>query len=99
MTKLKSFLQKVALSEHIQVGESQISLSASVRDLGMVIDAYLDMTAHISSVIQSCYCHLRSLGKLWPFLTQDATNAIAVSFNMSRLDYCTVLCGAFQLIS
>ena len=88
MTKLKSFLQKVALSEHIQVGESQISLSASVRDLGMVIDAYLDMTAHISSVIKSCFCHFRSLGKLWPFLTQDAANAIVVSLIISRLDYC-----------
>ena len=27
------------------------------------------------------------LAKLWPFLTQDATNAIAMSLIMSRLDY------------
>ena len=25
------------------------------------------MTAHISNVIKSCYCHLWSFGKLWPF--------------------------------
>ena len=67
-----SFLQTVTLIEHIQICESQISLSASVRDLGLVIDANLDMTAHISSVIKSFYHHLRSLGKLRPFLTQDA---------------------------
>ena len=78
-------LQKVALTEHIQVGESQISLSASVRDLGLVIDANLDMTAHISCVIKSCYCHLRSLQKLQPFLTQDAANVIVVSLIMCRL--------------
>ena len=46
------------------------------------------MTAHISSVIKSYYCHLRSPGKLWPFLTQDAADVIAVSLIMSRLDYC-----------
>ena len=62
-----SSLQMVVLIEHIQVGESQISLSASVKDFGLVIDANLDMTAHISSVVKS-YCHLRSLGKLQPFL-------------------------------
>ena len=56
-----SSLQKAALIEHILVGELQINLSDSVRDLGLVIDANLDMTTHI-----------RSLGKLWPFLTQDA---------------------------
>ena len=89
-----SFLQTVTLIEHIQICESQISLSASVRDLGLVIDANLDMTAHISSVIKSFYHHLRSLGKLRPFLTQDAANATAVSL-MSRLDYY----GAFNPIS
>ena len=67
-----SSLQKAALIEHMQVGESQINLSASVRGPGLVIGANLDMTANISSVIKSCYCQLRSLGKLWPFLTQDA---------------------------
>ena len=88
-----SSLQKAALTDHIQVGESQIRLSASVKDLGLVIDANLDMTAHINSVIQSCYCHLRSLGELRPFLTQDAVNTIVVSLIMFRLDYCNSTLG------
>ena len=62
-------------------------MSAAVGDLGLVIDANLDVTAHISNVIKSCYCHLRSLRKLQPFLTQDAANAIAVSLIMFRLGY------------
>ena len=85
-----SSLQKVALIEHILVGKSQISLSVSVSYLGLVIDANLGMAAHMSSVIKSCYCHLRSLGKLQPFLTQDAANAIAVSVIRSRLDHCNI---------
>ena len=78
----------MTLIEHIHIGKSQISLLASVRDLGLVIDANPDTTAQISSVIKSCYCHLRSLGKLCPFLIQDAANAIAVSLIMSKLDFC-----------
>ena len=54
----------------MQVGESQINLSPSVRDPGLVIDANLDMTAYISGVIKSCDCHLGSMGKLLPFLTK-----------------------------
>ena len=88
-----SSLQKVALIERIQAGKSQISLSASVRDLGLVVDANLDMTTHISSVIKSFYCHLRSMGKLQSFLIQDAANAIVVSLIMSRLDYCNSALG------
>ena len=68
-------------------------MSAAVGDLGLVIDANLDVTAHISNVIKSCYCHLRSLRKLQPFLTQDAANAIAVSLIMFRLDYCNSTLG------
>ena len=48
---------------------------------------------HISE-IKSCSCHLGLLGKLQPFLTQDAANVIAVSLIMSRLDYCnSTLCS------
>ena len=48
----------------------------------------------MSSVIKSCYCHLRSLGKLRPFLTQDTANATAVSLIVSRLVYCNnTRCG------
>ena len=51
------------------------------------------MTAHISSVIKSCYCHLRSQGKHRPFLVQETANAITVSLIMSRLDYCNSALG------
>ena len=78
-------LQKAALIDHIQVRKAQISLSASVRDLGLVVDANLDMTACTSNMTRSCYCHLKSVGKLEPI--QQAASAIAVSLIISRLDY------------
>ena len=53
-------LQKTVVIDHVQVGESQISLSTAVRDLGRVTDANLDMKTQINSVARSCYCHHRS---------------------------------------
>ena len=37
---------------------------------------------------KSCYCHLKSLGRLRPFLTQKTANTIAMSLIMSRMGYC-----------
>ena len=61
-------LQEEALTDHVLV--SNISQSASIMDLGLVTDANLNMTAPISNVTMSCYCQLRSLGKLRRFITQ-----------------------------
>ena len=58
-----SCIQKAALIEHIQVGESQISLSASIWDVGLVINANLDMTAHIGSVDQVMLLQPQVTGK------------------------------------
>ena len=54
----------LSLRDNIQEGEPQISMSTSVRDLGLVIDAHLVMTAPISNVTKSSYCDLK------PFQTQ-----------------------------
>ena len=52
------------------------------------------MQDHISNTARGCFYHLRSLGKLRPFLSARAANAIIVSMVMSRLDYCnSCSCG------
>ena len=37
------------------------------------------------------FCQLRRLGKTRPFLSTDAANKLAVSFALTRLDYCNSL--------
>ena len=37
------------------------------------------------------FCQLRRLGKIRPFLSTDAANKLAVSFILTRLDYCNSL--------
>ena len=60
----------LSLRDNIQEGEPQISMSTSVRDLGLVSDAHLVMTAPISNVTKSSYSDLK------PFQTQNAANTM-----------------------
>ena len=62
--------------------------SGKVRDLGLIIDSGLTFHDHISTVVKTCFFHLRTLGKLRPQITQTAAKSIAVGLILSRLDYC-----------
>jgi len=78
----------------VQVGDASYPFARSVRNLGVIIDAELTMTDHISAVVSKCYCHLRSLGKLRSVQTQSAANSLALAMVMRRVDYCnSVLWG------
>lgn len=68
-----------------------IPFSQSVRNLGFYLDQTLTMDAHISQLCRSLYCQLRRIGKIRSFLSTDAANKLAVSFILSRLDYCNSL--------
>ena len=46
----------------VRFGESKISLSGSVRDLGLAPDLGVTMHNHISAKVRTCYFHLCSLG-------------------------------------
>ena len=46
---------------------------------------------HIKHLCRILFCQLRRLGKIRPFLSTDAANKLAVSFVLTRLDYCNSL--------
>lgn len=72
----------------INVGDATINIVDKVRNLGLILDSNLSMTAHVNHVIKSCYFHLRRLGQIRHLLTKETANAIAVATITSRLDYC-----------
>ena len=49
------------------------------------------MDVHIKHLCRILFCQLRRLGKIRPFLSTDAANKLAVSFVLTRLDYCNSL--------
>ena len=78
-------LTSVSISGH------NIPFSQSVRNLGVFIDETLSIDVHIKHLCRIVFCQLRRLGKIRPFLSTDAANKLAVSFVLTRLDYCNSL--------
>ena len=75
----------------IKIGEETLIASSSVRNLGVVMDCIFNMEAHITSVCQACYFHLRNIGTIRRYLTVDTALQIIHSFVTSKLDYCNSL--------
>ena len=49
------------------------------------------MDVHIKHLCRILFCQLRRLGIIRPFLSTDAASKLAVSFVVTRLDYCNSL--------
>ena len=75
----------------VSISGHSIPFSQSVRNLGVFIDETLSMDVHIKYLCHILFCQLRRLGKIRPFLSSDAASKLAVSFILTRLDYCNSL--------
>jgi len=74
-------------SVHLSVGQSHISFSESVRNLGVMFDNKLSMKDHVNKVCQLAYIELRKISTIRHYLTTDATKTLVTSLVLSRLDY------------
>ncbi len=75
----------------IKIGDESILASKSVRNLGVIMDCVFNMQDHITSVCQACYFHLRNIGSIRRYLTNETAAQIIHSFVTSKLDYCNSL--------
>ncbi len=60
----------------IQLGSSTITLSSSVRNLGIIFDDHLTFKDHIAKTARSCRFALLNIRKIRPFLTEHAAQII-----------------------
>ena len=56
----------------VNVGESQITQSLKVRDLGVTFDHFLNFDYHITAICRSTYFHIRNIGKIMNLLSYNA---------------------------
>ena len=56
----------------VNVGESQITQSLKVRDLGVTFDQFLNFDDHITAICRSTYFHIRNIGKIMNLLLYNA---------------------------
>ena len=75
----------------VNVGESQITQSLKVRDLGVTFDQFLNFYDHITAICRSTYFHIRNIGKIRNLLSYNACSTIIHALISCQLDYCNSL--------
>ncbi len=75
----------------IQLSSSTITPSRTARNLGVVIDDQLSFTDHIATTAGPADLPYTTLGRLGPFLSEQATQLLVQALVLSRLDYCNAL--------
>jgi len=80
-------LAKVNVSE-VPVASARINVSETVRNLGVIVDSQLTLSAQVAAVCRSGYYQLRQLQPLVRSMSSDAVKTLVQAFISCRLDYC-----------
>ena len=83
-------LEKV-ITSHLVVGESRISPSTKVKNLGSWFDPNLDMISHINSICSSSFYYLYNIRRIRKYLSHQSAISLIHAFITSKLDYCNSL--------
>ncbi len=81
---------KVQIDE-VHVLSSRVSVVRAAKNLGVVFDSQLSMSAQVAAVCRSGYYQLRQLRPLRRCMTAEAIETLTHAFISSRLDYCNGL--------
>jgi hypothetical protein len=85
------YFQKSMPSESLRIGDTAVSPARKARNIGVIFDETMSMKDHISSVCKTSHFHLRNIGAIRKYLTQDACATLVHSLVSSKLDYCNAL--------
>ena len=77
----------------IQIGNSSIASSKTVRCVGVVLDPAMSFKEHVAGLTNACYYHLRQLKSVRRSLSVDSCQALVRALILSRIDYCNGLLG------
>ena len=77
--------------DHIKIGESSISSSETVRNLGVIMDSNYTMVSHINHKVQESFLKIRELSYYRRYLTDESSKTAAHAYVTSRPDYCNSL--------
>jgi len=79
---------------HVRVLSSCVAVQDTARDLGVVIDSQLSLSAHVTAVCRSGYYQLRQLRQAVRSLSEDASKTLVQAFVSCGLDYTATSCSS-----
>ncbi len=100
-TKFLGFHSNIAHnpSPSIQIGEDEITTSASARNLGVIFYATLSLKPHIASIIKAAFFHLCCISRICRFLTPKLIKTLVDSLISSMLNYCNSALAGLLVIN
>jgi len=72
----------------VSIGNSCVTSSASVKDLGVIFDNNLVLSSHVNNICRSASFAIRKISKLRKYLDRASTESLVHAFVTSRLDCC-----------
>jgi hypothetical protein len=75
----------------IDIGSSEIDVTESARNLGVIFDASLSLDKHVNNVCRGAFLEIRKISRIRKYLNDKATETLVHSFVTSKLDYCNAL--------
>ena len=71
----------------LRVGDKTIYPSSSVRNLGVIFDTQMSMSAHVRSLCSSLTYQLRNISRIRRFLDYDTCHLVVRALVLSKIDY------------
>ena len=84
----------------MKISGVEIQTSGHIRNLGVIMDASLTFSDHVSKLVRTSYYHLRQLRGIRRSLTTDSTDSchsLVRALVHSRIDYCNGLMSGVSL--
>jgi len=82
-----SHQKRSMLPVSLRVGDKSIKPSDNVRNLGVVFDSQMSMSAHVKSLCASLTYQLRNISRIRRFLDFDTCHLVIRALVLSRIDY------------
>ena len=78
-------------TDPLLIEEASLTLSSTVRDLGVILQSDMSMTSHVNQIVVQCFRQLRLFKGCLKSLSFEAARTLVNSFVISRIDYCNSL--------
>ncbi len=83
----------------IDLEATSIFPTATVKNLGIILDSSLNLDAYISKLSKAAFFQLRRIAKLRSFMSPKDAESLVHAFITSRLDYCNALFSGLSVRS